>query len=114
MSAFDQERLLDVGSEAAFPYPIKLHMEIAGAKVRNHRPSFVQENGTLYVFEPVDFSTGAWARTRDHAGLCAYMFGDIRSAHPKMSAITLARYSGSDTDNEELRTDSLSWATSRR
>ena len=63
-------------------HPVRRWATVAG-KTAKHHPAFVQDNGRLVVMDTVDFTTTKKNAARDHAGLMAFMFGDIAEGNSK-------------------------------
>jgi len=63
-------------------YPVRARVQVLGNLPEPHVPSFVQDNGLLFVMETVDFTSREKDRAKDHAAFASYMFEDIRRAHP--------------------------------
>lgn len=82
--------------------PIRRNSIVEGSSCKIHRPAFVQENGRLYVMETADFAASRKRRQRDHAGLVAYMFKDIRLRLPDAEAIALVRVREADLTNDDV------------
>jgi hypothetical protein len=83
-------------------HPIKRRADISG-KILTHRPSFVQENGALYVMETVDFTFARKKSSIDHAGLSAYMFRDIKEARRNVEPIAIVRLPDQGELNSDIR-----------
>lgn len=88
--------------DAAIRHPILKGIVVNGRTNIAHKPAFVQENGHLCVMESIDFMTQQKARSRDHAGLSAYMFNDVRTARPNTEAISIVKYTEADLENEDV------------
>lgn len=58
-------------------YPVRHKAPVRGKTSVAHEPQFSQQNGKLFVIEPIDFADRSKERARDHAGLTAFMFGDL-------------------------------------
>jgi hypothetical protein len=86
------------------PHPVHRSFPIIGKINIQHKPAFVQENGSLYVMETVDFTIQQKKRARDHAGWAAYMFSDIRAVRLKTHPIAIVRITETDTVDEEVET----------
>lgn len=84
-------------------HPVRKKMAIKGYSFDEYRPAFTQENGRLYVMEPVDLTMRNKQSARDHAGMTAYMFSDIQKAHPNTQPISLVRYQVQDEELEPVR-----------
>lgn len=86
------------------PHPVRVQFEVRGRLPEPHVPSFVQQNGRLYVMEPVDFTTRARDHARDHAAFASYMFDDIRAEQGgAFEAIALVRVRDEDREFETVR-----------
>lgn len=72
-------------------HPIRRGVVITGRRNVEHRPAFVQENGHLCIMESVDFTAIQKTRSKDHAGLSAYIFSDMRAARPTVEAISIVK-----------------------
>jgi hypothetical protein len=100
---FSQRRLMVDATEDFFVRsPIKRSPVVPGLSCKSHRPAFVQENGRLYVMETADFTTTQKKRQRDHAGLAAYMFKDIRQERQDSETIALVRVHAADLNNDDV------------
>ena len=101
-SMFSQRCLLETAEDLFLRSPIRRNPVVAGRSWQVHRPAFVQENGRLYVMETADFTTAQKKRPRDHAGLVAYMFSDIRRAKQNSESIALVKVRDSDLHNYDV------------
>jgi hypothetical protein len=61
-------------------YPVKKRQPMRGAHGAVYEPSFSQQNGKLYLFEPIDFNAQKPKLLKERAGFMAYMYTDIRGA----------------------------------
>jgi hypothetical protein len=61
-------------------YPVKKKQPMRGAHGAVYEPSFSQQNGKLYLFEPIDFNAQKPKLLKERAGFMAYMYTDIRNA----------------------------------
>jgi hypothetical protein len=104
---FSGLRILARESSAPVRHPIRRNQPISGSRVLQHRPAFSQNNGTLYVVESVDFASSQKKRARDKAGWSAYMFRDIREAHPGAVAMTIVRVKDEDQSNDDVHSGLL-------
>jgi hypothetical protein len=93
--ALEEDPVRDLGSEisdafaglnllrdtATFgvPHPIVREARVPGEHAV-HVPSFIQRNGHLNIYEPIDFGVKKQKLIRDRAGWMAYMFSDIKHA----------------------------------
>ena len=93
--------LLASDNDLLVPHPVRKGAIVQGQKTRHH-PSFVQENGKLFVMETVDFTTSQKRRPRDHAGYSAYMFRDIRDQHTNADAIAIVRVTEEDEATDDV------------
>lgn len=82
-------------------HPIERGSRVQGRTVV-HKPSFIQQNGRLYVMETVDFTLSQKTRSRDHAGYAAYMYNDIRQEGKNIEPISIIRLAEEDQENEEV------------
>lgn len=89
-SAFEKEHIIAGSSEIFVRYPVIKDLEVDGMTVK-HKPSFVQPNGVLHVFEHIDFNKTKANKTRDRAGWMAYMFSDIKDRSENARAFSLIR-----------------------
>lgn len=94
--------LLADNDDLLVAHPIRRGVSVQGRKTM-HQPAFVQQNGTLFVMETVDFTTSQKRRPRDHAGYSAYMFRDIRDGRTDTDAIAVVRVTEEDEDAEDVR-----------
>lgn len=101
VDAFKQVDLLAT-DKSTVPHPIRRGVPVIGKIKVEHKPAFVQENGTLYVMETVDFTTPRKRISRDHAGWTAYMFKDVCAARPNTAPIAIVRFTQADQDNEDV------------
>ena len=87
-------------------HPVQHNIPIRGTAEQPHRPAFVQENGSLFVMETVDFTIRTKELAKDHAGWAAYMFDDIRESLKegkiRVHAISIVRSRSEDEDNENV------------
>lgn len=74
-------------------HPIRVREPVPGTTTVPHEPQFTQKNGRLWVMEPLDFSGRARDAARDHAGLTAFMFEDLKDAYGT-GVETIAIYRG--------------------
>lgn len=95
--------LADARSNAAVPHPVRQRIAIKGESFDEYRPSFVQENGRLYVMEPVDLTIRNKQGAKDRAGMTAYMFADIRKLRRETEPISLVRFDAEDRELEPVR-----------
>jgi hypothetical protein len=96
-----QQILADVGPLFA-RHPIERGRRVEGVSAI-HRPTFVQENGRLCLMETIDFTIKQKQRSRDHAGLSAYMFRDVRNKRPEAEAIAIVRITDADMVSEDVQ-----------
>lgn len=89
-------KLLGDENEVFLRHPVKQRVPVYGQK-HEHRPAFVQENGHLYVMETVDFTIAKKKYSKDHAGLVAYMFEDIRSKQNDAECIAVIKITDEDS-----------------
>jgi hypothetical protein len=94
-------KLKDLFNESQVPHPIKKNVSVQGAHLI-HKPSFTQQNGSLYIMETVDFTTLQKNRSRDHAGLSAYMFKDIKDSMKKVEPISIIKLNENDLEQEDV------------
>lgn len=80
--AFKRVSILAAGDQelALVKYPIRHRAEVAGTLAIPHQPEFSQRNGKLIVIESVDFTVSRGEYAKNHAGLAAFMFSDLRAA----------------------------------
>ncbi len=83
-------------------HPIRKNVKIPGKNL-SHTPAFVQENGSLYVMEPIDFTQSRKKYSKDHAGLSAYMFRDIRDSISNVSSIAIVKVTEEDLEVEDVQ-----------
>lgn len=103
-AAFAQAGILaNDDNPSSIKHPVRSRITIKGHSFDQYRPTFTQENGCLYVMEPVDLSMRNKQSAKDHAGMTAYMFNDIRRAHSNTQAISLVRYQAQDEELEPVR-----------
>lgn len=88
-------------------HPVRTGIEVPGKKIA-HVPSFVQENGRLYVIESVDLGRRGRSEAEYRAGFAAYTFGDIRNAaqeqHKVMHGTAIVRRTIEDERRPEIQT----------
>ncbi len=74
------------------PHPILKNYPVTGRSAE-HRPSFSQQNGKLYVIESIDLSVSMSKQktVRERAGWMAFMFSDIKDFHPETQSISIIR-----------------------
>lgn len=88
-------------TDSSIRHPVQRGVVITGRNNVEHRPAFVQENGHLCIMESVDFTALQKSRSKDHAGLSAYIFSDMRAARPTVEAISIVKV----TDTERALQD---------
>jgi hypothetical protein len=71
-------------------HPVQRGRLVQGHRVP-HTPSFSQENGSLYVMEHIDLSSRKRKTVQERAGWMAYMFSDIKDAHPGAVSYSIVR-----------------------
>lgn len=81
-------------------HPIYRNLPIPSSTAEPHKPSFVQQNGLLYVMEIIDFSIREKDRAKDHAGLTSYMFDDLKKQQLPNGVRTIAIIRKRDEDDE--------------
>jgi hypothetical protein len=101
INEFRARNLLGDDGNLLVPHPVRRGIPVSGKHIR-HKPAFVQENGSLYVMETVDFTITQKKRSRDHAGWSAYMFRDIRDGKPNSEMIAVVRVTDKDQEVEEV------------
>ncbi|MCB9654159.1 MAG: hypothetical protein H6729_08535 [Deltaproteobacteria bacterium] len=84
-------------------HPIEKSRRLVGVTSIEHQPAFTQENGRLYVMETVDFTMKKRRLSRDHAGLSAYMFKDLRAKDSHVEPISVVRIEDDDLSHEDVR-----------
>jgi hypothetical protein len=84
-------------------HPVRSKIVITGHSFDQYRPTFTQENGSLYVMEPVDLTMRNKQSAKNLAGMTAYMFIDIQKAHRNTQPISLVRYQAQDEELEPVR-----------
>ncbi len=94
--------LLDGQKDVFVKNPVVADQVVKG-KSANHFPSFVQKNGKLHVFEPVDFTVAHKSRAKDHAGLTAYMFQDIRGLDSNSTALSIVKINDADREHKDVK-----------
>jgi hypothetical protein len=118
--AFDGANILarDRAGNVVLPplvrHPVQRRPKLRGESAAAYRPSYSQDNGRLYVMEPVDFALQGKERARDHAGYAAFMFEDLRRGEigERLEAIALVSVSPTD-ESESLVKDGLAMLRSR-
>lgn len=87
-------------------YPIRTRPKLVGRTSVQYEPAFAQQNGRLFVIEPVDFTAKHKDRSRDHAGFTAFMFDDLRdnSKSTPVSPIALVRVTDELKEDTSVRT----------
>lgn len=85
-------------------HPVRHRAPLRGTISVPHRPEFVQENGHLVVMEGLDFTVRAKEHPRDHAGLTAFMFQDLREARGSraVESIAIVRVNPADLGDEPV------------
>lgn len=81
--------------------PVRRGEQIQGKTV-SHKPSFIQQNGSLYIMETVDFTVSQKMRSRDHAGYTAYMFNDISQQKSETVPISIVKVKEEDNIIDEV------------
>lgn len=100
----DLRLLRNQGPELDLPHPIQHKaVPVLGQSEIDYTPTFVQQNGRLSIFEPIDLTSPKRAPLADRAGNIAYMFGDIRDKHPDLEPISLVRAESDDLENTIVR-----------
>lgn len=84
-------------------HPVQTGVVVTGKNNVAHRPAFVQENGHLCVMESVDFTIAHKARSKDHAGLAAYMFSNLRASRPTVEPISIVKYTEAEMENVDVK-----------
>jgi hypothetical protein len=97
ITTFKQFNILDPEAK----HPIRQDAIIQGKKL-SHKPSYVQENGKLYIMETVDFTLTQKARSKDHAGYSAYMFKDIKENKANAEPISIVKVNNEDMEYEDV------------
>lgn len=91
MSVVLEQSLSSAGlSDATNIHPILKDQPVSGRSVE-HRPSYSQQNGRLYIMESIDLSLTKHKVIRERAGWMAYMFSDIKEVHPSAVPISIIR-----------------------
>lgn len=91
--AFSQRGLLASSSAGRGLFPrhaIVQNEEMLGTSDARYRPQFSQQNGILYLMEPVDL-TAAPSSLERRAGFVAYMYKDIAGTSEDVKALSLVR-----------------------
>jgi len=101
-SAWRKHSLLTPEKPLLVPNPILRRVEVQGFSKVQHKPAFTQRNGHLDVMETVDFTGRHKKRSRDHAGLSAYVFRDILAAERGAQAIALVKVREEDQEIEDV------------
>jgi hypothetical protein len=83
-------------------HPIRRGQTFLGSHNLIHRPAFVQENGQLWVMESVDFTIRQKRRSKDHAGLSAYMFKDLRQTRRNVEPVSVVKFSEAEADSQDV------------
>ena len=96
-----ENRLLE-SDDLLVRHPVRKDIKIPGKNL-SHTPAFIQENGSLYVMEPVDFTLSRKKYSKDHAGLSAYMFRDIRDCKPNVNSIAIVKVTEEDQELEDVQ-----------
>lgn len=92
------------GPQLDLPHPIEHKArDVAGKSEIDYKPTFVQQNGRLSLFEPIDLTSPKRALVEDRAGSIAYMFDDIREVRPDLEPISLVRAEPGDLENRSVR-----------
>jgi len=99
----EKMNLLAPTDEPIHSFLIQRNKPVIGKSNLAHKPTFVQENGYLYVMETIDFTSYQKKRTSDRAGLAAFVFQDIRSLTESTHAIALIRLEVADMKHEDVR-----------
>lgn len=94
----------NAGPEPGLPHPIHYKsVPVLGNSEIDYIPTFVQQNGRLSLFEPLDLTSPKRALLEDRAGKIAYMFDDIRDKRPDMESISLVRADADDLENKNVK-----------
>jgi hypothetical protein len=96
-NAFRHLNILETSAEqpALVSHPIRVRQPVQGNTSVPHEPQFTQQNGHLWVMEPLDFTSRRSDGARDHVGLTAFMFDDLKESHGS-NVETIAIYRGPD------------------
>lgn len=89
-----------------YKHPIIKGREVHGKTVESHKPTYVQENGSLWVMETIDFTPKKKEVARDTAGCAAYIFNDIKDGNSpriKVKPIAIVRMLSDDLDDPEVK-----------
>ena len=97
ITTFREFNILDTDAK----HPIRRDAIIQGKKL-SYKPSYVQENGKLYIMEAVDFTLTQKARSKDHAGYSAYMFNDIKENKANAEPISIVKVREEDKAYEDV------------
>ena len=99
--AFKAENILAVRKSAVVPHPVRRAVPVAGKLKLDYRPTFTQENGSLYIMEAVDFTGSKKKLARDHAGWTAYTFVDVKAVKPATETIAIVKVLDIDAAEDE-------------
>lgn len=83
---FRQRQILGQTPDVFTPHPVRLNYPVRGKNPVPHVPKFVQDNGSRYVMEHVDFNVANPEIAREHAAYTAYMLSDILKAVPNSAS----------------------------
>ena len=72
-------------------------------KATSHTPACFQQNGSMWVMEPVNFAIKDKIRARDHAGYAAGMFQDILARQTNALAVAVVQGSDDDLGSEPVQ-----------
>ncbi len=99
--AFTDQSILEANQPLLVRHPIRRNVPVVGKIGVAHKPSFVQQNGSLAIIEVVDFSIPQKRFARDHAGWTAFMIGDLQGTHPDLEPFAVVKTG--ETVGEEVR-----------
>ena len=86
---------------AFVPHPVRTGVRVEGSRGLPYEPDFVQQNGALWVIETVDLGMRGRERVKEHAGLAAYMFNDLRQRYGnEVQPIAVVRGDEAAVDDE--------------
>jgi hypothetical protein len=89
-NAFTELNILSDTAQFSVRHPIKRDETIRGKHIA-HTPSFSQRNGSLHVYEAIDFTAKKPKLIRERAGWMAYMYTDIKQQEQDAKTYSIYR-----------------------
>jgi hypothetical protein len=102
-SVFEDAGLLASNKLYDVLHPIEKGIPLPSKSNVLHKPDYVQRNGQIFVMDIIDFTVSKKVYARDHAGLSAYKFKDLRESNNKIMPIALIKATDEDKEAEDVR-----------